>query len=274
MTGFQRQLKQAQAVILDGDGVLWRGNEPLPGLRALFDFFTVAGLPFVLATNNSTRTVQDYIRKLAGFGITAGPDNVVTSATATADYLRAHYDSGLRVHVVGEAGLHQILLEAGFPVNMVAADVVVAGMDRDITYEKLRRAATFIRNGARFIGTNGDLTFPMPDGLAPGAGTVLAALEAASGQAPFVIGKPAPTMFEMALSRLGVAPDRAIMIGDRLETDILGGQRAGMSTALVMSGVTTPEILAESEIQPDAVFEDLRDLLAAWQEVSSTDKAG
>lgn len=266
MKEFQQNLKQAQAVILDGDGVLWRGNEPLPGLSALFDFFQSAGLPFVLATNNSTRTVQDYVRKLAAFGIAAGPENVVTSATATADYLRTTYPTGVRVHVVGESGLHQILLDAGFPASLIEADVVVAGMDRDITYEKLRRAAAFIRGGARFIGTNGDLTFPTPDGLSPGAGTVLAALEAASGQKPFVIGKPEPTMFEMALSHLGVTPARAIMIGDRLETDILGGQRAGMATALVMSGVTTPDVLAESSIQPDAVFEGLEELLAAWQQ--------
>lgn len=273
MKHFQQSLKQAQAVILDGDGVLWRGNEPLPGLRELFDFFQAADLPFVLATNNSTRTVQNYIDKLAGFGIVAGPDNIVTSATATADYLKTTYGTDLQVHIVGEPGLFDILFDAGYPNHMMDADVVVAGLDRDITYEKLRRATGLIRDGARFIGTNGDLTFPTPEGLAPGAGSVLAALEAASGQTPDVIGKPAATMFEMALARLQVAPDHAVMVGDRLDTDILGAQRAGMATALVMSGVTTAAQLAVSDIQPDAVFEDLHTLHEAWQAVYAVDGA-
>ena len=273
MSTFEINLSQAQAVILDGDGVLWRGSSLLPGVPEIFTFFEEQGLPYILATNNSTRTVQDYVDKLNGYGIRASAQNIVTSATATADYLRVTYAPDVRVHIVGEAGLHEIMRVAGYSNHMSGADLVVAGLDRDLTYEKLRRATSLIRNGATFIGTNGDLTFPNPDGLAPGAGSVLAALEAASGQKPKIIGKPEPTMFEMALRRLGVAPEAALMVGDRLDTDILGAQRAGMHTVLMMSGVTSTQQLEESAIQPDAVFAHVGDLLALWRAIRRQDTA-
>jgi 4-nitrophenyl phosphatase len=261
-------LNGLRAVVLDMDGVLWRGESPLLGLNSLFEFFAVRDMPFILATNNSTNTVEAYVRKLARLGVQASPANIVTSAVATAEYLKVHYNSGLRVHIVGEAGLHQIMLDAGFIPVMADADVVVVGMDRDVTYEKLRRATYLIRDGARFIGTNGDLTFPMPDGgIAPGAGSILAALQASTGQIPFVIGKPEPVMFEMALARLGVDACHALMVGDRLETDILGAQRAGLKTALVMTGVTTREILSGSEIKPDLVFSGIDELQQTWAAV-------
>ncbi|GAB4571098.1 MAG: HAD-IIA family hydrolase [Anaerolineae bacterium] len=256
-----------RAVVLDGDGVLWRGSAPLPGISDFFGLLERLGIPFVLATNNSTRMVEDYVRKLEGLGIQAQPSNIVTSATATAAYLKATYGEDLAVHIVGEAGLHQILLEAGYANQMSRADVVVAGLDRDLTYEKVRRAAHFILNGAVFVGTNGDRTFPTPGGLAPGAGAVLAAIQTTCGREPIVIGKPQPTMFAMALRSLNVAPEEALMIGDRLDTDILGAQRAGLRTALVMCGVTDPETLAASKIQPDAVFKDLLEVATQWHEV-------
>jgi 4-nitrophenyl phosphatase len=258
-------LQGVQAVVMDMDGVLWRGDTPLPGLHEFFEFLHQRSLPFILATNNSTKTVEAYVRTLAKLGVTVGPEHIVTSAVATAEYLRATYPGrSLRTHLVGEAGLLEIMLQAGFPQVMSDADVVIVGMDRDLTYQKIRTASTFIRQGARFIGTNGDRTFPMPDGLAPGSGSVLAAIEAASGQEPFIIGKPAPVMFEMALARVGVTASKALMIGDRLETDILGGQRAGLITVLVRSGVTSPELLADSIIQPDLVYDGLPELQAVW----------
>ena len=258
-------LKGIRAVVLDMDGVLWRGETPLPGLTALFDFFAVESIPFVLATNNSTTTQDVFVRKLSGMGVVVPRECVVTSAVATAAYLREHFPADVRVHVVGEAGLYHILLEAGITPVMMDADVVVVGMDRDVTYEKLRRATTMIRDGAVFIGTNGDRTFPMPDGLAPGAGTILAALEASTDQQPLVIGKPENAMFEMALAHLGTDASYTLMVGDRLETDIVGAQRAGLKTALVWSGVTTPELLAESGITPDLVCDDIAALGKAWR---------
>lgn len=269
MQDFEISLAHVKVAILDGDGVLWRSTAMLPGVPDIFTFFEEAGIPYILATNNSTQTVQGYVDKLTALGIKAGPENIVTSATAAADYLQVTFGPDIRLHIVGEPGLHEIMLAAGYPNHMAAVDVVVAGMDRDLTYEKLRRAAAFIRNGAVFIGTNGDRTFPVPEGLAPGAGSLLAALEASTGQKPRIIGKPEPTMFEMALRRLGVAPQEALMVGDRLETDILGAERAGMLTALMMSGVTNEETLARSDIQPDAVFAHVGALLDTWRRVRS-----
>jgi 4-nitrophenyl phosphatase len=262
-------LNDIQAVVLDMDGVTWRGDMPLPGLAQFFEFLESRSIPFVLATNNSTSTVNSFVTKLHRLGVGASELNVVTSAVATAEYLKKTYDSNVRVHILGEAGLHQIMLEAGYSSVMTGADLVVVGMDRDMTYEKLRRATYLIRDGARFIGTNGDRTFPMPDGgLAPGAGSILAALEASTDQKPFVVGKPEPTMFEMALHRLGTTAAHTLMIGDRLETDIIGAQLVGLRTALVWSGVTTPEILSASSIKPDVTFENLAAIRNAWASLS------
>lgn len=268
--GYSDVLRSAKAAILDMDGVLWRGGTPLPGFVELFDFFEAHAIPFVLATNNSTNTVAMYVKKLADRGVSVRPEQIVTSAVATASYIKEAYPADTRVHVVGESGLHEILRDAGFPPVMVDADLVVAGLDRDITFLKLKTATYMIRGGATFIGTNGDRSFPQPDGFAPGAGAILAALEAATDQKPIVIGKPEPIMFEMALQRIGVDASHVVMVGDRLETDIFGGKNAGLLTALMMSGVTTPEILAESSIEPDAVFSGIDMLREAWLAVLGT----
>lgn len=259
-----RLLLDIQAVMLDMDGVLWRGDEPFPGLEPFFDDLHDRGIPFILATNNSTKTVEAYVERLNGYGFRATADNVITSAVATAEYLRTHYPQGTRVFLVGEGGLRSIMEAAGFVPASTDVAVVVVGMDRTLTYDKLKAASYLINDGARFIGTNGDRTFPMPDGLAPGAGAVLAAVAASTGQAPYIIGKPEAYMYDLALQRLQVPAAHTLMIGDRLETDILGAQRAGLRTALVLSGVTTPEMLADSDIRPDLVFDDLRALFEAW----------
>ncbi len=256
--------RDVRAAMLDMDGVLWRGERPLPGLIELFAFFEEEHIPFALVTNNSTNTVELFLNKLERMGARAAPEQIVTSAFATTEYLKTTFGSDVRVHTVGEVGLHEAMLEAGYPQVMSDADVVVVGMDRDLTYEKLRRATYLIRQGARFIGTNDDLTFPLPDGLAPGTGSILASLKASTGQNPLVIGKPEPYLFEMALRRLGTSAQQTLMVGDRIETDILGAQRAGLRTALVLSGVTTREAALASEIQPDLMFEDIVALRQAW----------
>jgi len=257
-------LEAIQAVVLDMDGVLWRGDEPLPGLAPFFDFLRAESIPFVLATNNSTKTVDTYVQKLAHLGVQATPENIVTSAVAAADYLRRTHIDGLRVHVLGGPGLHETMRAAGFSLVAADADVVVVGLDPDLTYQKLAQAMQLIRGGARFIGTNGDRTFPLPDRLVPGAGSILAALQACTDQKPLIIGKPEKPMFEIALDRLGTPAGRTLMVGDRLDTDILGGQQAGLRTALLLTGVTTPEALATGSVRPDCVFDDLKALHAAW----------
>ena len=252
------------ALVSDMDGVLWRGDDPLPGIHAFFELLQHKSLPWVLATNNSSKTRQDYVRKLAGMGVPDVPANcIVTSGTATAAWLKRHHAPGTRVHVFGGEGLREELRAAGFCVADEDVAVVVAGLNRDLCYEDLHRASHLIRCGARFIGTNPDTTFPAANGIAPGTGSLLAALQAASGVEPLVIGKPHAPMFEAALELLGSAPAQTLMIGDRINTDILGAARVGMRTALVMTGIATREELDSSPLQPDLVCESLQALVEA-----------
>lgn len=257
--------RSIRAVVLDMDGVLWRGGVPLPGVREFVAWVQAQAIPYALATNNSTTSVETYVKRLADAGVPADPAQVITSAVATAEYVRRHYPPDTPIYIVGEAGLHQALADNGFRFDPDAARLVIAGMDRTLTYEKLKIATTRIRAGADFIGTNPDRTFPVPQGLIPGAGTMLAAIEAATDVAPRVIGKPEPPMFEVAIDRLGATPETTLMIGDRLDTDILGASRAGLRTALVLTGITTAEEARASTIRPDAIFDDLPALCAAWQ---------
>ncbi len=227
-------LSDINGIIMDMDGVLWRGDVALPGLADFFDFLHARKLPFILASNNSSRTRADYVAKLTKMGITRVTEaEIVTSGTATVDYVQMHYPPGSAVHVLGGDGLKAMMRAAGFSLTDDAR-IVVAGIDFDLTYDKLRRAARLIRDGADFIGTNDDATFPTDDGLVPGAGSILAALKTATDRQPFMIGKPNAPMFDAALRLLGTAPQSTLMIGDRLDTDILGAQQAGLKTALVL----------------------------------------
>ncbi|NLE53271.1 MAG: HAD-IIA family hydrolase [Chloroflexi bacterium] len=257
--------RSIRAVALDMDGVLWRGGQPLPGVREFFTFLQAQAIPYALATNNSTTSVEDYVTKLADAGVPATPAQIITSAVATAEYVRRHYPPDTPIYIVGETGLHQTFAANGFRFDPDAARLVIAGLDRALTYEKIMIAAMRIRAGADFIGTNPDRTFPVPEGLIPGAGTVLAAIQAATDVAPLVIGKPEPTMFEVAVEHLGATPDTTLMIGDRLDTDILGAAQAGLRTALVLTGITTANEARASNIRADGVFDDLPALHAAWQ---------
>lgn len=254
------------AVVLDMDGVLWRGNDPLPAMQELFEWLTEASIPYALATNNSSRTRAMYVEKLAKMGVFGVPEAcIITSGTATADYLQKHYPAGTPVHVLGMDGLRHMLTEAGFDVSdKETPQVVVSGIDFEMTYERLKAAAMHIRAGADFIGTNPDKTFPNPEGLVPGAGSILAALQAATDREPLVIGKPFEPMFRSALDVLGTPPENTLMVGDRLNTDIEGAQAAGLKTALLFTGVTTQADMATSDIWPDVAYEGLPELLKAW----------
>lgn len=248
--------------IFDMDGVLWRGNDSLPGMHETFAWLNAHELPYALATNNSTTSPENYAAKLARLGVVdVPPERIVTSSTVTAAYLREHYPLETRVYVLGEDGLREAVRAAGMMLVEADAQVVVSGLDKQLSYAKLSAAARQIRGGATFIGTNPDRTFPAPDGLVPGAGSILAALIAATDLQPIIMGKPGAPMFREALRRLGTTPDETLMVGDRLDTDIAGAQAVGLHTALMLTGVTTREELTNSGVQPDTVFDDLFGLL-------------
>ena len=168
---------------------------------------------------------------------------------------------------MGEPPLVKVIEQAGYYYDEINPVAVVAGIDRTVTYSKLNIAARVIRKGAVFVGTNPDKTYPTPEGLAPGAGTILAAIEAASGVKPWIVGKPSPAMYEIAIERLGVAPNETLVVGDRIETDIAGGQALGCKTALVLSGVTSLSQAKAWLPQPDFVMADLTSVFEAIQPV-------
>ena len=258
------QLRDVQALVIDMDGVLWRGDAPMPGLIEFFELLRRRPIRFRLATNNPSRTPEQYVVKLARMGVSVAPEEILTAAIVTAQYLAATAP-GARVYAIGMDGLRQALTEHGLHLTDGAgADTVVVGLDTQLSYAKLAEATLLIRAGARFVGCNPDVTLPSERGLMPGNGATLAYLQAATDVAPLIIGKPERAIFDTALDAMQVEAVHAATLGDRLETDILGGQNAGMRSILVLSGAANPELLAASPIQPDWVFESIRELAVAW----------
>ena len=252
---------EIKALILDMDGVLWSGNEAIGDLPKIFDTIHSKELRFVFATNNSSMTPELYIAKLENFGVKATAAHVLTSGLSTAEYLGTLFSSGTTVYAIGEEGLYSALEGGGFRVGKTYAEVIVVGLDRQVDYEKLKTATLLVRQGALLIGTNPDPTLPTPMGLAPGAGSILAAIESATGIKATIIGKPEPLMFHQALKRLGTKSNETLVVGDRLETDIAGGHAAGCQTALVLSGVSTKEMATTWSPAPNFVATNLRELV-------------
>jgi 4-nitrophenyl phosphatase len=256
-----------RALIIDMDGVLWHGNKPIAGLTDFFQTLRDLNLRFILATNNASLTPQQYVKKLADMGVIVALEEIMTSAMATALYLAQTLNpTETRVFVIGEDGATQALLEQGFiltglyelnSANSKGADVVVCGKDHGINWDKLATATLNIREGAKLIGTNPDTTLPTERGLTHGNGAILAALEAATGVKPIIIGKPEPIMYQQAIGRLGVELEQTIAIGDKLETDILGAVRTRIRSLMVLSGVSSEADIAELDYQPTWVMPDI-----------------
>jgi 4-nitrophenyl phosphatase len=261
------RLEQIHHILADMDGVIYRGSQTLPGAVEFLRWLEQQHIDLLYITNNSTRTPQQYVQKLAGMGIPARPEQILTSSLATRAYLEQQSPRGTPVYLIGEHGLEQAMLGDGyFQLDERRPEYVVVGLDNELNYDKLRIATLAIRAGARFIGSNPDRTFPSPEGIIPGAGTILAALEAATDVQPTIIGKPERWMIAEAMQRLGADPQHTAVLGDRLETDILGGNRQGLTTLMVLTGVHGREDIAASEIKPNLVFENLVALQQAWQE--------
>lgn len=260
-------------VIFDLDGVIYRGRQPVPGAADLIAALRRAGLLVRFATNNSMTTRAMYVPRLVEMGIPAAADEIVTSTSATIDHLAAHLPEVRRVMAVGAAGMLDELQAAGFeaiaagdavdvsydggPLR-VAYDAVIAGLDPAFDFRRLAAATTAIRAGARFIATNADLRYPTPTGFLPGAGSIIAALRAASGSDPLVIGKPEPGIFTAILERAGVSGAEAVAIGDNPDADMVAAHRAGMRSILVLTGVADAAMAAslDGERRPDHVAEN------------------
>jgi len=260
-------LRQIRHLIIDMDGVLWRGDEPMPGLRQFFDFLRQQEISFVLATNNSSRKPTQYVSKLARFGVEVPIEAILTSAEVSAAYLADVAPSGSRVYVIGEEGIRHALVERGFALDDEHAEYVVVGWDRHVTWDKLATASLLIHDGAGFVGTNPDVSYPTERGPVPGNGALLAAIEAATGVEATVTGKPEPRIYEEALRRMRANPETTAMIGDRLDTDIAGAKHANLLTVLVLSGIAAESDLDTSSIRADLVTENIEALLTEWKKI-------
>lgn len=255
-----------RAVLFDMDGVLYRGDTALPGVNEILAFLLSKGIAYTCITNNASRTREQFSEKLQKMNIAVPPERIITSALATSVWLRARVARGTTVYAIGMDGLRSVLFGDDYFIEQpVQPEYVVVGADFEVTYEKLATACLAIRAGAKFIGTNPDTTFPSERGIVPGVGALIAALEAATGKQATIIGKPERGMFDTALQLLGVPADTALVVGDRLDTDIAGAFHAGIRSAMVLTGVSSVADLAHSTVQPTAVFDDLPHLTAVLQ---------
>jgi 4-nitrophenyl phosphatase len=261
-----------QGIIFDLDGTIYRGTHAVPGAAQFVRQLAQRGIKVIFVTNRSNRTPESVCTQLKGYGIPCTIENVLTSAQATA----RHLGSG-SVFFIGEEGLKQALLEAGLTMNQECPDYVVVGFDRTVNYTKIEKASRLIQAGARFIATNPDKAVNADGGISPGNGAIVAAIATASGISPIVVGKPQRAIIDMALERMGLEPEHVILVGDNLETDIKAGISAGISTVLILTGVSARMDVVNSPVKPHRVVENYAELAHimfdteedAWQEISS-----
>jgi 4-nitrophenyl phosphatase len=256
-----------KALVLDMDGVVWKSDAPIGDLPKTFARIRERGLKFVFATNNGTKTPEEYRQKLSSLGVEVDTSQVVTSALAVAHMLDAtrKYPRGTKIFMIGGPGVREALEEKGFdllPVERAPeAKAFVMGIDRTITFDKVSEATLLVSAGVPFYATNTDRTFPTPRGEIPGAGSWLSVVTMATGVQPIVAGKPFPTMMEFSLERLETSKEETLIVGDRLETDIASGQAAGCPTAAVLSGVSTREQVEAWKPSPTIIAESLAELV-------------
>ncbi|KAB1188649.1 MULTISPECIES: HAD-IIA family hydrolase [Haloferax] len=251
-----------RGVVLDVDGTVVRGDEAIPGALDGLAAISDAGLDRLFVSNNPTKAPPAYEARLRRAGIHADADEIVTSGTTTTAYLTENHPNA-RTFCIGESGLHDQLRDAG--LELVGAsddpDVVVVAIDREFHFDDLRDAYVALRDGARFYGTDPDIIIPTAAGDIPGSGAIIKAVAGVAEREPdAILGKPSRVAQRFVLDRLGLAPEDVLVVGDRLDTDIAFGLDAGMSTAVVRTGVTDDAALARSEYEPDFVLDSLGDI--------------
>jgi len=248
------------SIISDMDGVLYRGKELIPGARDFVERLQKSGTPFLFLTNNSEQTALDLKLKLEERGIPGLEEkNFFTSAMATARFLQNQKENGT-AYVIGGGGLASELYDAGYSITEHNPDYVVVGKTKSLNFDMLKKAVNFINSGSKFIATNPDIIDPVEDGIEPACGSIIAAIETACGKKPYIVGKPNALMMMIAKQILGSHSADTIMIGDRMDTDIIGGLEAGMRTCLVLSGVSHRETLDEFPYRPTYVFNNVGEI--------------
>lgn len=252
-----------RGLLIDLDGVVYEGQRPIPGAANFLAAARQHGLPFLLVTNNSTASPETVAERLSRMSISAQPSEILTSADAAAGYVQSNSNGSARVLVVGEAGLSEAVTRRGLELVEAAAaesaEWVLVGLDRSFDYARLTAGVSALRAGARFVATNADALLPVEGGrFLPGAGTMVAAIGKGASAEPTVIGKPEPILYQQGCAKLGSLPPESVaMIGDRMDTDIEGGHRAGLRTILVLTGVSTREDAQKATVLPDVIVQDL-----------------
>jgi len=253
-------IREAAAFICDMDGVLYHGNRLLPGVKPFVHWLQESGKKFLFLTNSSARTQRELSQKLAGLGLEVEPDHFYTSALATAAFLHSQKPNG-SAYVIGQAGVTNALYDVGYTISSTAPDYVVVSETDDYNYPKINEAVRHVRNGAKLIGTNPDLTGPTEQGIVPATGALTAPIELATNAQAYYVGKPNPLMMRHALKTLGARREETAIIGDRMDTDILAGTEAEIFTVLVLSGVTSREDLVRYAYQPDVILDGVSEIV-------------
>ncbi|TMN21260.1 TIGR01457 family HAD-type hydrolase [Lentibacillus cibarius] len=251
-------MNEYKGYMIDLDGTMYKGDEPIPYAVEFVDKLTANGLPYLFLTNNSSKTQVQVSAKLQKMGIHSTPEQVFTTSMAAAKYINQQ-QSKARCYVIGEEGLVDALEKEGHQITKTNCDFVVIGMDRKLTYEKLAEACLQVWNGAAFISTNADVAIPTERGLEPGNGALTSVISVSTGKRPIFIGKPEPIIMNQALDALGTAKEATLMVGDNYDTDILAGINAGIDTLMVCTGVTPYEDYATFKQKPTYYVQTLKE---------------
>jgi NagD protein len=253
------KLRAKKAFICDMDGVIYHGNQILPGVVEFLKWLEETDKKFLFLTNSSERTPRELKEKLSRLGVDVSEECFYTSALATADFLATQTPSG-SAYVIGEAGIINALYDAGYSMNDMNPDYVVVGDTRRYSYHQIEHAVKLVMNGSRLIGTNSDLTGPIENGIAPATGALIAPIELSTGSKAYFVGKPNPLIMRNALKKLGVRAEDVAIIGDRMDTDIIAGVESELTTVLVLSGVTSVGDLAKFAYRPNYVLSGIGDV--------------
>ncbi len=252
MTELDR-IRSKRGFICDMDGVIYHGNKLLDGVKEFLSWLEEKDRKYLFLTNSSERAPRELHQKLARLGLDVGEEHFYTSALATAAFLSSQMPRG-SAYVIGEAGLVGALYDAGFTMNDQTPDYVVVGETRTYNYEKIEKAIWLVQKGSRLIGTNPDLTGPGENGILPATRALVAPIELSTGCSCYYVGKPNPLMMRHAMKRIGVSQDEAIIVGDRMDTDIVAGIETEIETLLVLTGVTTRDMLPTFPYRPNYVL--------------------
>ena len=254
------QLQSKKGFICDMDGVIYHGNRLLDGVRQFVEWLYAENKAFLFLTNSSRKTPKELQQKMQRLGLDISEEHFYTSALATAKFLQ-NQAPGCSAYVIGEHGLYNALYDAGISINDVDPDFVVVGETDDYSYNHILTAMNLVNRGARLIATNSDLTGPIEEGIAPACRAFVAPIEATTGKTAYYIGKPNPLMMRTGLQILNVHSSEAVMIGDRMDTDIVAGIETGLDTVLVLSGVSTRESINAFPYRPRLVLNGVGDIV-------------